>query len=135
LNATSQLPVEEDRDAELAADEGCRRERLRDRGPSSLLVEVDDRHHVERAHVRMDPGVGGDVDPRDRRARAAEQRLRHLPLPRRKREHRPVVVGVRVQVEEAGGSERPPDRLERREVTALAHVGHGHQKRRSVHDP
>ena len=57
LGPGGQLAVEEDRHAELLADQRRRRERLRDRRAAPLLVEVDDRHHVERADVRMEPGM------------------------------------------------------------------------------
>jgi hypothetical protein len=135
LGPRRELAVEEHRHAELLSDQRGGGEHLRDGRPAPLLVEVDDRHHVERAHVRVDAGVRADVDARDRGARAAQQRLRHVPLPRGEREHGAIVVRVGVEVEEARRRERPPDGLERGEVTPLAHVGHGHQKRRSVHEP
>ena len=133
LGPGGELAVEEDRHAELLADGGGGGEHLGDGGAAALLVEIDDRHHVERADVRMDAGVRADVDPRDRRARAADERLRHVALPRGQREHRPVVIRVRVKVEEVRGRERAPDRLERREIATLADVRHGHEQRASVH--
>ena len=83
----------------------------------------------------MDPSVGADVDARDHRARPAQQRLGKLPLPGGQREHRAVVIRIRVQIEKTRRRERPPDGLQRREITALAHVGNGHEERRSGHSP
>ena len=58
--------------------------------------------------MRVDAGVGADVDARDRGARAAQERLGQLALASGEREHRAVVVGVGVEVEEARRRERRP---------------------------
>jgi hypothetical protein len=83
----------------------------------------------------VDARVRADVDPRDRRAGAADERGRQVALPCGQGEHRPVVVRIRVQVQEVSRREGPPDRLEGREIATLADVRHGHEKRLSVHGP
>src|SRR6185436_18757290 len=133
LRPGGELAVQEHRHAQLLPDDRCRGERVRDRRAAALLVEVHHGHHVERAHVRVDAGVGADVDARDGRAGAADQGLRHVTLARRESEHGPVVIGIGVEGEEARGGERAADRLERREVLALAHVRHSHQERPRIH--
>jgi hypothetical protein len=127
LRPRGELAVQEDRHAELLPDHRRRGERLGGRRPAPLLVEIDHRHHVQGAHVRMDARVGADVDARDHRARAAQERLRELPLPRGEREHRAVVIGVGVEIEKARRRKRPPDSLQRREITTLADIGNGHE--------
>ena len=133
LRPRRELAVQEHRHPELLAHEPGGRQRLRAGGAAALVVEVDDRHHVERAHVRVDAVVARDVDPLDRRPGEVQERRRQLALRRREREHGAVVVGIGVQVEEARRRQRALDRLERGEVPALAHVGHGHQQRRLCH--
>jgi hypothetical protein len=133
LGPRGQLAVEEHRDAELLADCGRGGERLGDGGAAPLVVEVDHGHHVERPHVRVDAGVGADVDARDRGARSAQQRVGHLALAGGEREHRPIVVGIGMEIEEARGREGTPDRLERGQVAALADVRHGHEERLLIH--
>ena len=83
----------------------------------------------------MDAGVGGDVDVLDRSAGDAEERFRQLALRRGEREHRAIVVPIRMKVEESRRPERALDHLEHSEIPALAHVGNGHQKRRLGHRP
>ena len=133
LRPRGELPVEKHRHSDLLADQRRRREHLADRGAVPLLVQVHHRHHVQRADVRMDSRVRADVDARHRGAGTAEKRLRHLSLARREREDGAVVIGVCVEVEEARGRERPPDRLERDEIAALADIGHGHEQWPGVH--
>ena len=76
LGPGRQLAVEEHRHAELLADQRGGGERLGAGGAAPLLVEVDDRHHVERAHVRVDAR-------RARRGRSARPRRARRPSQRR----------------------------------------------------
>ena len=133
LRARGELPVQEHGHAELLADERGSGESLGGRGAAPLLVEVDDRHHVEGAHVRVDAGVRADVDSGNRRAGEADEPFRDLTLPAGQREHRPVVIRIGVQVEEAGRPDRALDRGEGLEIPPLTHVRHSHQERRVSH--
>ena len=62
LGPRGELAVEEHRHADLLADQRRRRERLADRRAAPLLVELDDRHHVERADVRVHARRARQVD-------------------------------------------------------------------------
>ena len=105
-------------------------QRLGHGGPALGVGAVDDRRDVEHPHARVHAGVGGQVDPLDRLARAFQQRQVQRARLAREREHGAVVVGVGVDVEQprAAGDERGADRVERRDVAALGDVGDGEQQ-------
>ena len=128
LRPGGQLAVEEHRQFEVLADQRRCGEQLGAGRPAALLVEIDHRHHVERTDVRVDARVGADVDQLHRGSRAADQASSQLALARGEGEHRAVVVGIGVEVEEARRSEGPLDRLEGAEIASLTHVGDGHQQ-------
>ena len=69
LGARGQLPVEEHRQLELLADQRRGGQRLGARRAAHRLVEVDQRSHVERAHVRVQALVASQVDAVERGAR------------------------------------------------------------------
>lgn len=107
-------------------------ERLGARRPAPRVVEVDDRDDVDRADVRVQPVMGGEVDARDRRTGAGNQRVREGPGRPREREDRAVVVGVGVglggqQPDARGPAERRPDSCEDRRVAAVGDVGDGEE--------
>ena len=131
LPAARELAVEVHRQLQLVPDQRRGGERLGTRGAPSRVVEVHDRRHVDRAHVRVRARVPGQVDAGERLARPVHERPRELALRRGQGEHAPLVVGIGVRVEQPGGRERGADRGDRVVVAPLAHVGHGHQDRLS----
>ena len=122
LPTLGQRPVEEHRQLELVADQRGRGERRRDRGAPRGGVEVDDRCDVDRADVRVEPLVPGDVDRGDCRRAPARSPSAMSACSPAKREDRPAVVGIGVDVEQAQRPERGRQPLDRRAVTALADV-------------
>lgn len=105
-------------------------QRFRDRRAALALAAMHDRGDVDHADARVDARVRGQVDAVDGLPRALEQRqVQRARLPR-EREHRAVVVGVRVDVEQprATGDERGADRVEGRGVAALGDVGDREQR-------
>ena len=85
-------------------------------------------------------GARHHIDPRHRRSRARQQRIRKRLWRRRQREHRTVVVRVRVDVQQTHlvllrtlrGRKRLPDRRDRLAVAPLRDVRHS-QEDRSFH--
>jgi hypothetical protein len=75
LGAGGQVPVKEHGHPGVLADERGRRQRLGRRRTAALAVEPDDRHHVERPHVRMHAVVGAHVDVRNRGLGEADEPL------------------------------------------------------------
>ena len=149
--ATGKLAIEEHGHLKLKADAIGDHQRLGAGRSSTPLVEIHDRCHVECPHARVLPAVGGPhhVHALDRCARATQHRLRDVRAGRREREHRAVVIGVRVNVQQAHPrraadarcarrwraliravepDERSPDRRDRPRVAALGNVGHGEQQ-------
>ena len=96
------------------------------RGPLHVLgLEPDERDDVRRADPRMRSFVGAQVDPVTRALDARKQRGHQLLARADQREDRPVVVGIRVDVEQP---RLPPERLreraDRRAVTPFGEVRH-----------
>ena len=129
LGPRGQLAVQEHGQLELIADQSRRCQGLGTGCAALALIAVHDRQHVQRPHVWMKSLVPAQVDPLDRRARAAEQRPRQLALARRQREHRPPVVWIGVQIEHARRRKAPFDPLEHGGMPALADVGDGNEQR------
>ena len=117
--------------AEIAPEPVRQQQRLRDRRAALGVAAMDDRGDVEHPDARVHARVRGQVDALDRLARALQQREVQRARLAREREHRAMVVGVRVDVEQAraAGDERGADRVERRGVAALGDVGDREQQR------
>ena len=97
---------------------------------------MDERHDVDRAHVRVDTGVLVEVDARDSLARPGQQGGAQPARFAGQREDRAVVVGVGVDAEEgdaAGAGEGGGEGVDRRGVRPLGDVGdreeHGPSRR------
>jgi hypothetical protein len=123
--------VQVDGQVEVAAEPVPEQQRLRARRPALGLRAVHDRGDVERPHARVHARVGGEVDPVQRDPRPLDERLMQLARRAREREHGAVVVGVGVDVEDAGAvvAEGGGDRVEHGVVAALGDVGDGQQQR------
>jgi ubiquinone/menaquinone biosynthesis C-methylase UbiE len=119
------LAVEEHRQRELVADAPAELERG---GPSPLHVaraQGDDRNNIRRSDPRMCTLVVPQVDPLASDGDPGEQRLDQHHVVTDQREHRPVVVGIGMDVEKARTSaERRPDRVDRLPVAPFGEVGH-----------
>ena len=86
----------------------------------------DDRHDVGDADPRVRALVPAQVDPLARHLDRRDERLDERPVLADDREHRAVVVDVRVHVEQPRvRRERVADRVDRRPVAALGEVRHG----------
>jgi hypothetical protein len=126
LLRSRELPVEEDRQVELA------REAVRDRQGDVVrvvalsVVEIGDRHHVERADTRMHTFVHAHVDMLDHLARAGDQRVGYVLRITHEREDAAVVVGVGMHVEQRAAvrAKRPPEGGDACLVASFADVGH-----------
>ena len=104
-----ELAVEEDRQRELVTDPARKLGRARARAAHVLRDDRHDRNDVRRADPRMRAFVGAQVDAFSRDSDACYQRTHELVLRADEREHRAVVVLVRVDVEQPGAAgERPP---------------------------
>ena len=89
----------------------------------SCRPERHDRHDVGRADARVRSLVRAQVDPLGGHCDSCEQRVAELGLGPDQREHRAVVVGIRVHVQQARVcAERRPDRIDRRLVAARTEV-------------
>ncbi len=127
--ALCQLPVQEHGQLELVAEQVAEHERLRARGAAIVGIEVDDRGHVDRADARVDALVLVQIDLADRLGRTVQHGPREVPGLAGEREHAPMVVGVRVDVEQAR-VERPCDLVDGRLVAAFGDVRDREQRRR-----
>ena len=131
--ALRQLAVHEDRYAQIVAKPGGHDKRLRARGAPLAGIQVHERHNVERAHVRVHADVFGvailpNVDAFNGYPPTGKQSSRQRALRAREREHRAVMVGIGVDVEQARGSSGRKcvgDRLDRRLSATLGHVWDG----------
>ncbi len=122
----------EDGQAELRADATRERPRRRDRPRHVVRHERDERDDVGDADARVDTRVLAQVDQLDRSGDPGEQRLDDRLVVRREREHRAVVIGVRVDVQERDAASRRRRRSPRNDgrIPALGDVGHSLE-----HDP
>ena len=117
-----EAPVEVDRHAERRdpvghGERGLARESL------VLGAQVDERNDVDGADAGMRALVLAQVDQADRRLHRGRERLDQLLRGADEREHRTVVVGVGVHVEEPRGCrERLAQRLDLRRVASLRDV-------------
>ena len=103
LGVGGELAVEHDRHLELRAHAPGRRQHLGARRAARCLVEVDDRHHVERARrTGAGPSWPCQVDRVQGRGRARDQTVGERALRSRERVDRAPVVGVGVHVEQRG---------------------------------
>jgi hypothetical protein len=90
--ALCQIPIQEHRYAEVFAKLISHDKRLRTRGAPLARIEIDKRHDIERAHVRVHSDLIGiaildDVDALNGYARASEQGAGQRTLGSCKREH------------------------------------------------
>jgi hypothetical protein len=116
-----ELPVQEHRHVELLGEAVGEHERERARDTPVGRVGVHDRGDVQRADVRVLTGVlggavgavdtavgaGHHVDALDCHARAAQERVGKRGRGPGEREHRAMVVGVGVDVQQADGARAP----------------------------
>jgi SAM-dependent methyltransferase len=135
-----ELSVKEHRDLQLLADAVGENERVcASRSPAGM-IEIYERGDVERADVRMLPGLGlartDNVDPLDSDARGPHHRVDKRSCGTGGGEHRPVVIGVGVHVEEPDTAltgdvigERSRERANCGGVAALGRIGHSDQQR------
>ena len=118
--------VEEDRQRELLPDTPGKLERGRTRALGVGLPDRRQRDDVRGADARVRALVTAQVDPLARGRDPGEQRGDELLLAANERVDRPVVVLVRVHIEQPGvRRERLADRLDRRAVAPLGEVRHG----------
>ena len=118
--------VQEARDAVLGSQPGREGRPGGQRVGHGRATEGHERHHVDDAEARVHAVVLAEVEPLDRGCR-------HRPrgVGASEREHRPVVVGVGVHVEQVGtGGVR--ELAQRRLVTPFADVEHALEHLRSV---
>ena len=95
------VAVEEHGQLELVARPLGERERGVDRFTGRGAVERDERHHVERAEARVHARVRGEVDAlRDRARKPSHHLLGVVRTGTGKGEHRSVMVGIDVHVEQ-----------------------------------
>ena len=127
--------VKEDGQAERAEQIG-QRERLGGRRAALVGRAVYDRGDIEGADVRMQAGVGGEIDALDRRAGPGGARLVQDPGRRREREHATMVVGIRVAIEDprSSGPEGFADRIEHVVVAPFGDVGDREQHLVGLHE-
>ena len=119
-----QLAVQEHRQLQVGAQEVGEDERLGDGGPPLPGTGMDDGRDVDRPHARVLARVRVEIDAAQRLLDAARDRLRQRAGLAGEAEHRPVMVRVRVDVEQsrAATRERRPDRVQRAPVATLRDV-------------
>jgi len=118
--------VEEHRDGQLGVHPGRERVRRVDRG-QERIVEGHEGHHVEDAEAGVDAGVDPEIEAGRGGAGERDDGREGVPAPGPgEGEHRPVVVGVDVAVEERGPARRG-EGVEHVDVAALRHVRHALQ--------
>ena len=94
---------------------------------NELEVVAIDRRDVEGTDMRVKSGVRAHVDRGHRRAGTREQSLGDLGLVAAERQHRPAVVGIRVDVEQPQRAEGARQALDRRAITPFADVRDGQE--------
>src|SRR6266545_3939073 len=125
-STSRELPVEEYRQRELAADRTRDLARAHTRPLEVLRSDRNDGDDVRSADARMRPFVRAEVDPLACDRDGCEQSGDDLPLDADEREHGTVVVGVRMHVEQPGVPlECIADRVDRPAVPAFREVRHG----------
>ena len=127
--------IEEDRQVELAGQQLRGHERLGARRPALRVADVDERHDVDRADVRVLATCRPKIDPRDGLAGARQERSGKRPRLAGKRKDGAMVVRILVAIEHASaGGEGVADRVQRRAVAAFGDVRHREQRRHLLDD-
>ena len=123
--ARRQLAVEEDRQAELFSDPPTQDERRLERLRHLLRPDRHDRHDVRGSDPRMGALVPAQVDPLAGAVDPRQQRLDQVVGLAHEREHRPVMIGVDVDVKQpCRRGERGAQRLHDLGIATLGEVRH-----------
>ncbi len=129
--APTDLAVQEDRKPELVSDTSSEVTRGRDRSRHLVGAKRHERHDIGGPHAWVHAGVLPEVDALGRYRDAREQRIDERRIVTDQGEHRPVVIDVRVDVEELDAlRERIGDRRDDIWPSPFRDVGHGLE-----HDP